>query len=564
MSKFTKILSLAMVLVMTLSLLAGCGGSGSSAPAAPAVQDVDVETLKFPLAETATIKGMISYPPATESEPNNRTIFKRLEEQTNVHVEWKAIQSDQWGEKIQLEMSNIKTLPEFVFTAGFGDTDLLKYGKQGVILPIEEYIDKYMPNLSKVFEQAPEYKAMCTDENGHIWAFPWIEQLGYEKTAIQLLDDMPFINTAWLADLGLEMPTTVDEFKAVLVAFRDNAAKLKADFGVDGDIIPMSFIMNDGGQDPMILTNGFGEGLGDPDTWKHIAVNNDGEVVCTASQEGFKKGLQWLHELYAENLIDVEAFTQDWSTYVAKGKSGRYGVCFTWDVANVAQVSSVENLIAGTEWAPLPMLKADTVNLTPDTGSFTSGFDRGRAVMTVNAKNPALICAWIDQMYAPIQSPQNNWGTYGESDDFDIFEMGVNDKGEPMLHHAPLGGASPVEVREAEAVGGPLAILDSYYGVYVTTPDDAQYRLDWIKDIYAPAVNAKYCFPNVFMSTEDTKTCSDLYADTGRRINAAKSDWVMNGFTDADWDQLQADLEAYGMPKLLEINQKYFNAYIGK
>ncbi len=26
-------------------------------------------------------------------------------------------------------------------------------------------------------------------------------------------------------------------------------------------------------------------------------------------------------------------------------------------------------------------------------------------------------------MYAPIQSPQNNWGTYGEKDSFNIFEM---------------------------------------------------------------------------------------------------------------------------------------------
>ena len=40
-----------------------------------------------------------------------------------------------------------------------------------------------MPNLSKVFADYPEYRAMCEDENGHIWALPWIEQLGYEKTA---------------------------------------------------------------------------------------------------------------------------------------------------------------------------------------------------------------------------------------------------------------------------------------------------------------------------------------------------------------------------------------------
>ena len=63
----------------------------------------------------------------------------------------------------------------------------------------------------------------------------------------------------------------------------------------------------------------------------------------------------------------------------------------------------------------------------------------------------------------------------GHMDDgFDIFTMGTNSNGDPMLQDAPLGDKSPVEVREAESVNGPLAILDSYYGVYVTCPDDAQ------------------------------------------------------------------------------------------
>ena len=130
-----------------------------------------------------------------------------------------------------------------------------------------------------------------------------------------------------------------------------------------------------------------------------------------------------------------------------------------------------------------------------------------------------------------------------------------------MLQHAPLGDASPVEVREAECVAGPLAILDSYYGVYVTCPDDAQYRLDWIKDIYTPDMNGKYVFPNVFMTTDDTKTISNLQADITKRINTAKADWVMNGFTDADWDQLQSDLKAYKLDEYLAIFQKYFDAY---
>ena len=553
MKNFKRVLSLVLALIMAMSLVA-CGGKSDVELSNGEMVEVDAATLQFPLAEQATLKGLTNFPVGSESEPNNRTIFQRLEEQTNVHVEWKALQSDQWGEKIALEMANVKTLPDFIFNAGFGDADLLKYAKQGVIINVEEYIEAYMPNLTAVFEKYPEYKAMSTDEDGHIWALPWIEQLGANKTAIQTVGNMSFINVAWLDFLGLEKPETVEEFEAVLVAFRDNAAALQAEFNIEGSIIPLACIMNDGDQDPYILINGFGEGYGDPDRGRHINVTDDKKVVCSATSEGFKKGTAWLHELYAQGLIDPEAFTQDWSTYVAKGKSGRYGVCFSWDVANIANL---------TDWEPLPVLTADVTNFTAQNGSFTSGFDRGRCVVTAVAKNPALVCAWLDQMYAPMQAPQNNWGTYGESDEFDIFEMGTNDKGEPMLKHAPLGDASPVEVREAECVGGPLAILDEYYGVYVTCPDDAQYRLDWIKDYFTPDMNHKYVFPNVFMSSDDTKELSNLQADIQKCINAFKSNSVMNGFTDADWDQFMKDLEAYKLDQYLAIFQKYVDVYYG-
>jgi len=213
-------------------------------------------------------------------------------------------------------------------------------------------------------------------------------------------------------------------------------------------------------------------------------------------------------------------------------------------------------------WVPLPALQADTKNITPQTGSFTSGFQRGRCVITAACKNPALVATWLDQMYDPIQSPQNNWGTYGEDDDFDIFEMSTNAEGQPMLKHKWLGDASPVEVREAESVNGPLAILDSYYDVYVTCPDDAQYRLDWIKEIYTPDMHFKYCYPNVFMNTDDTTTVSNLMADLQKCINTFKSNSIMNGFTDADWDKLQSDLDAYGLQQFLEIHQKYLDAYL--
>lgn len=545
--------AMALAVAMAATTVTGCGSGKSSAKLNDgSFKEVDASTLEFPLKEKATLTGTISYPANTESEPNKRTIFKRLQEKTNVEIDWTAIQADQWSDKISLEMANTKNMTDFIFSAGFSDNDLLKYAKQGVIIPLEEYIDAYMPNLQAVFEKYPEYRTMCTDTDGHIWALPWIEQLGNEKTAIQTIGNMSFINKKWLDFLNLKVPTTVDEFEQVLIAFRDHASEIQAEFGIDGSIIPMSCIVNDGDQDPSLIINGFGEGYGDADKTRHIAVTNDKEVICSATQDGYKEGIEWLHKLYKEGLIDTESFTQEWSTYVAKGKSGRYGVCFSWDVANI------DNL---EDWVPLPALTADTRNITPQNGSFTSGFDRGRCVVTAVAENPALVCAWLDQMYDPFQSPQNNWGTYGEDDDFDIFELSKNAEGGEMLKHAPLGDASPVEVREAESVGGPLAVLNDYYDVYVTCPDDAQYRLDWIKEYYTPDMNLDYVYPNVFMNQEDTKKLSDLQTDIEKLINANKSDWIMNGFTDDDWNQYLSELDGYGLEEYLQIFQKYLDDY---
>ena len=541
------ILAAGMVLPLT-----ACGRSVASLNTGEEMQVVDPATLQFPLAKKKTLTGMISYPPSTESNPNNRTIFKRLQEATNVEIDWMAIQSDQWGDKIALNMANPNLLTDFVFSADFSDNDLLRYANYGAIIPLEEYIEAYMPNLKAVFEKYPEYKKMSTDTNGHIWALPWIEQLGSEKTAIQTVSEMSFINKKWLDFLSLEIPETVDEFEQTLLAFKEHAPQLQAEFGIEGSIIPMSCIINDGSQDPALLINGFGEGYGDGDQGRHIAVTDTLKVICTATQQGFKDGISWLHKLYEEGLIDPEAFTQEWSTYVAKGKSGRYGVCFSWDVANIDNI---------TDWVPLPALTADTRNITPENGSFTSGYNRGRCVVTAVAREPALVCAWLDQMYAPLQSPQNNWGTYGEDDDFDIFEMSTNDEGNPMLKHASLGDASPVEVREAESVGGPLAILDEYYGVYVTCPDDAQYRLDWIKDYYTPDMNTEYVYPNVFMSREDTDRLSVLTTDIAQYINECRSRWIMNGYTENDWNEYIEKLDAYGLEEYLSIFQKYLDAF---
>jgi hypothetical protein len=65
---------------------------------------------------------------------------------------------------------------------------------------------------------------------------------------------------------------------------------------------------------------------------------------------------------------------------------------------------------------------------------------------------------------------------------------------------------------------------------------------------------------NLDVDADDTKTLSNLNADIDKCIKTARADGIMNGFTDADWDQLQSDLQGYKLDEYLAIFQKYVDA----
>ena len=162
--------------------LSACGGGKSTGSSNSAAAAVDVTgAVAFPLSEKVTFTGMTSFPVGSEPEPNNRTIFKRLEEQTNVHIDWTAIQSDQWSDKIPLNHLHPPPPPGFSFSQLSLPPTTRSAPHTRLQPKLGNYIDNNMPNLQKVFEQYPEYRTMCTDSEGHIWALPWIEQLGSKR-----------------------------------------------------------------------------------------------------------------------------------------------------------------------------------------------------------------------------------------------------------------------------------------------------------------------------------------------------------------------------------------------
>ncbi|SDB03968.1 putative aldouronate transport system substrate-binding protein [Streptococcus henryi] len=525
------------MLVLASALILTACGSKSNGAASP---DYELKNISFPLEEKVTLKFMTGSSTLAPKDPNNKLILQRLEEQTGVHIDWTNYQND-FAEKRNLDISS-GDLPDAIHNDGASDVELMNWAKQGVIVPVEDLIDDYMPNLKKILDENPEYRSLITAPDGHIYSFPWIEELGEGKESIHSVNDMAWINTEWLDKLGLTMPETTDDLIKVLEAFKtqDPNGNGKA------DEIPISFINDGGNEDFKVLFGSFGEGDNDD----HIVVSNDGIVDFTADNESYKEAVKFMRSLYEKGLIDTEAFEQDWNSYVSKGGDQVFGLYFTWDKNNVTGDNENYDI--------LPVLAG------PDgqknvTRTNNIGFSRDRMVITSANQNLELTAKWIDAQYKPLQSVQNNWGTYGDSEQQNIFEF---DEANQMLKHLPLEGTAPTEIRQKTEVGGPLAILDSYYGSVTTMPDDAKWRLDILKENYVPYMNNDNIYPKVFMEEKDLDRLAQIEADMKDYVTRKRSEWITKGGIDTEWDSYKAELEKYGLSEYLSIKQTYYDDYL--
>lgn len=524
------------VIVLASTIVLGACGSKNTVSS----PDYELKKVSFPLKDKVTLKFMTSSSTLAPKDPNQKLILKRLEKETGVKIEWTNYQSD-FAEKRNLDISS-GDLPDAIHNDGASDVELMSWAKQGVIVPVEDLIKKHMPNLQKVLDEKPEYKSMITAPDGHIYSFPWIEELGEGKESIHSVNDMAWINKAWLDKLGLKMPQTTDELVKVLEAFKtqDPNGNGKA------DEIPMSFINKPGNEDFKVLFGSFGEGDNDD----HLIVSNDNKVDFTADNDSYKEGVAFMRSLQEKGLIDSEAFEQDWNTYIAKGGEDLYGVYFTWDKNNISKTKN--------DYEVLPVLAGPNGQKNV-TRTNNVGFSRDRMVITSANKNLELTAKWIDQQYAPLQSVQNNWGTYGDKKQQNIFAF---DKNQKMLKHLPLEGTAPTEIRQKTEVGGPLAILDSYYGKVTTMPDDAKWRLDILKENYVPYMKNESIYPKIFMKEKDLDKIAQIEADMNDYIARKRAEWITKGGIDKEWESYKKELERYGLTEWLTIKQKYYDDYV--
>lgn len=382
-----RALALLLASVMCAGALAGCGGGGGDEAAAD-VSPVEEATVDesgkvngvmyaegLPLVDEGTYSFSIFCDDS--SQTGEFAMMPILQDQTNVEVELQIYPNETATERLNLALNS----GDYADVLGgwiLNDSLILTYGvNQGVFLPLEDYFAEYCPRITEILD-LPGVREEMTAPDGHIYTIPYVcddTTVGYS----------PYINGRWLENVGMDMPTTTDEFVEVLRAFRDQDANGNGD---PSDEIPFSADPNNKHIEAMAGWFGL------PMNKEGVAIV-DGEVVFGAVSSQYREFLSWFNSLYEEGLVDVELYTQDSSTWEGKGNRDLYGVSIAY---GSSEFSGIVQTAEKSEFDILPVLNTDNGGIwLRDTNGFS--VYRTQAVITDNAENPEVIARWFDNAF---------------------------------------------------------------------------------------------------------------------------------------------------------------------
>lgn len=309
---------------------------------------------------------------ATYRDWSANLFFQRMEEKTGVDFNYVQYKKEAEWTAAKAAMTVESDLPDVLFKAELTPDECARLLDNGVLLDLKELIPQYCPNLNAILEAHPDYWDAISLPDGRVAALPAISE--------QPLQNCVWLNQSWLNNLGLAMPTTVEELTDVLRAFRDKDPNLNA----KRDEVPLAFI---GPFDLKFLGHAFGLVAND---YNIRAV--DGKAEFVPLNENYRAFVEWLRLLYAEGLIAKDGFsTSDSLRAVSEAKEANvYGGAITTMVTNFLP----------TEWASqYAVMMPIAYNGEQTYRSFIGHVQNGTCAVTTACENVEEILGWIDLFY---------------------------------------------------------------------------------------------------------------------------------------------------------------------
>ncbi|PYI56657.1 extracellular solute-binding protein [Paenibacillus flagellatus] len=529
-----KGLSLLLASTLTLSLaLTACGGTEQAATPGKAGESPGTTAANEKIALKMVKRGYTDvHPPAKDL-----WMWKKYEEKTGIRVDFEEIPAAAVTERKNVILGS-NDLPDAFYRIAFGTDELMKYGKQGLFIPLEKLIEQHAPNLNKLLRDNPDIKRAITMSDGHIYALPYVD-FSKAFNSVRL-----YINKSWLDEAGLAVPKTTAEFRSALKTVRQ---KDPARLGWVLESRYWTFLES-------FLASSFGMGEGGSKAFgQSIYKDKDGQIKTTFNDPKYKELLQYMSDLYKDGSLAQQNFTTgyDYAKWSTDGANNLVG-SFVWEGPGYIGKDAAKNYV-GINALEGPRGDKVAGTLGPAAkGIF--GF-----IITNKNKHPVETLKWIDYFYGEEGILFGTFGIEGET-----YKM-VD--GKPKYIDDILNYKGGVQL-------GAFQYVDNVYGAYypyVEPKDELRMAArgttvaDEIKadpaelDKFAP----KELWPDFVPTDEEAKQTSAMLTDINKYIEEMRVKFVTGKANlDTEWDNYVKTLDKMGAAKYLDIRRKQYERYM--
>lgn len=504
----------------------------------------------------------MTMPNVENFETNDFT--KYLEDLTGVHIEWITAGRDDWQEKLNMMLSS-GDYPDMLLGLS---PDLAKFGvKEQIIVPLDEYInEENMPNYMKMYGDRLD---LSRETDGQIYSL-----IGENDCYHCSYGRKMWINTKHLEEMGVEMPTTTDEFLEVCKKFKeykpDGIAVLGSAPGQGWYSEFENFLMGS-----FILPPSTSYTL---DRRDKTAVTWDGKIVCVAEDDRYREFLKYANTLYNEGALYDGNFTQTEEQMKSIiNQDGAPVLAFTTGtISNCIDVTSNPDLYAQYE-ALAPLKGPDGTQLT--TYFKYLSINDGNFCITDTCKNPEAALRWADFFYSEIGDLASQYGP-DEGKDWVLNpegKFGLN--GEPAKYEILNKYSAETQNHDWQDLGIRVAPAEYRLGsaveqdVDVKGPDGLEKLLyDETEQKYAPYGQTEEnsdldVLPRLKLTSEETSSISTVAVEIEKLIDEASTAYIVGTRDindDKDWDSFKDSLKKAGLDDLLKTYQTAYDRQMEK
>lgn len=399
----TVILSAAMAAMM---LMSGCGKDGGSAQQETATKNADG---KYEPTLTITIAKQLDENTGRYGDGediNNNPMTRLTEEKLGLKMETTLLGGDasNYDTKLRLALTGSEKLPD-IFPV-YGTQMISDMIESGQVKAIDDDIEKYMPDrLKEIYDKYPETFYPVTKDR---------KTYGIACTPCMDAEEIMVIRQDWLDNLGLQAPTNLDEFEAVIKAFTEDDPDGNGKDDTYGFTYSGNDIYNTGWvSDPVNVFSAY-SGKFIPGVWQE---DEDGNLQYGSINEENKEALTRMAEWHKNGWIFQEAAaTGAWDamTQFTEGKAGIF-VGRPWTINSVADVTSADPnaVVKG-----YPNILQENGEPTYQMGQIHDGW----LMFNKNFNNMEAFFTYYDWLYDAVFGTGDFVNGYLEGYDYDIVD----------------------------------------------------------------------------------------------------------------------------------------------